>query len=202
MNKLITVTPLDDVTDEYKKEAKTWTKWDSKSRKKFPYNYQQEERVLILEGEAILTPTTTTTTIAGTETKLNPDTAAREFLPEEIKIKAGEAVTFHVGFKCKWQITKRMKKHYTVIVSGEEGEEEVAAAAAITCDICSTDCVAESYFVKQEEIDICPDCYQKDDLNKYQGAEHQKEGEKWVAVTATATKNARSPPKKKRKKKE
>merc|ERR1712238_558428 len=116
----------------------------------------------------ILTPTPTPTTpIAGTGT--------------EIKIKAGEAVTFHVGFKCKWQITKRMKKHYTVIVSGEDGDEEVAAAAAITCDICSTDCVAESYFVKQEEMDICPDCYQKDDLNKYQGAEHQKEGEKWVA---------------------
>jgi len=190
MNKLITVTPADDVTDEYKKEAKTWTKWDSKSRKKFPYNYQQEERVLILEGEAILTPTP----IAGTGTGT------------EIKIKAGEAVTFHVGFKCKWQITKRMKKHYTVIVSGEEGDAEVAAAAAITCDICSTDCVAESYFVKQEEMDICPDCYQQDGLNnkKYQGAEHQKEGEKWVAVTATATAtaNAHPPPKKKRKKKE
>jgi len=192
MNKLITVTPADDVTDEYKKEAKTWTKWDSKSRKKFPYNYQQEERVLILEGEAILTPTP----MAGTGTAMDPNTEGGELLPvEEIKIQAGEAVTFHVGFKCKWQITKRMKKHYTVIV-GEDGEEE-DAAAAITCDICSTDCVAESYFVEQEEMDICPNCYQKD-LKKYTGAEHQKEGEKWV-VAAKAT--AKPPPKKKRKKK-
>jgi len=191
MNKLITVTPADDVTDEYKKEAKTWTKWDSKSRKKFPYNYQQEERVLILEGEAILTPTT----IAGTGTAMDPDTEGGELLPVEIKIKAGEAVTFHVGFKCKWQITKRMKKHYTVIAG--EGDEEEDAAAAITCDICSTDCVAESYFMKQEEMDICPDCYQKD-RKKYKDAEHQKEGEKWVvAVTA----KAKAPPKKKRKKK-
>lgn len=170
MDKLITVTAADDVTDDYKKEAKTWTKWDSKSRKKFPYNYQQEERVLILEGAATLTPV-----------EDGADPAGQPF-----EIKAGEAVTFHVGFKCNWRITKRMKKHYTVI--GEPEED----AAAITCDICGVDCVAESYFVKKEELDICPDCHEKD-LKKYKGAEHQKEGEKWV--------KQKPPPKKKQRKK-
>jgi len=186
MNKLITVTPADDVTDEYKKEAKTWTKWDSKSRKKFPYNYQQEERVLILEGEATLTPTPTI--ILGGE-------GEGEECCDPIKIKAGEAVTFHVGFKCKWHITKRMKKHYTVIASASgEGDDDIAAAA-ITCDICSDDCVAESYFLEKEEMDICVDCYQKDPT-KYKGAEHQKEGEKWVVEPA---KGKVKPPKKKQK---
>lgn len=153
MNKLITVTPADDVTEDYKKEAKAWTVWDSKNRKKFPYNYTAEERVLVLSGAATITP---------------------DDNGEPIKIEKGNAVTFHKGFCCKWLVTKRMKKHYAVFAV--EGEEE---QAAITCDVCSEDCVAESYFVKKDELDICPACYEKD-KKKYKNAEHQKEGEKWV----------------------
>lgn len=157
MDKLITVTPAEDVTDDYKKEAKAWTKWDSKNRKKFPYNYTKEERVFVLSGSAALTPITD----KGTE-------------GDTIVIEAGMGVIFHVGFKCKWHITKRMKKHYAVF--GDDDEEE---AEAITCDVCGKGCVAESYFVKEEELDICPACFGKD-KKKYEGAEHQKEGEKWI----------------------
>jgi uncharacterized cupin superfamily protein len=155
MDKLITVIPPDKVTDEYKKEAVKWGKWDSKNRKKFPFNYTAEERVLILEGSAEITP---------------DDGSA------VITIGKGDQVTFHKGFKCKWNVTKRMKKHYTVL-KDEDAEEP----PAIVCDICDKDCVAESYFIAEEEQDICPTCFEKD-KEKYAGAEHQKEGEKWVEL--------------------
>jgi hypothetical protein len=100
---------------------------------------------------------------------------------EPIKIGEGDAVTFHKGFKCKWEITKRMKKHYAMF--GDIIED----APAITCDVCDADCVAESYFVAKEESDICPKCYKKAE-ETYEGAEHQKNGEKCV-----------EPPKKKQK---
>lgn len=155
MDKLITVTPAAEVTDEYKKEAKeSWTTWDSKSRKKFPYNYKAEERVLIISGAATLTPSDGS---------------------DDITIEAGDAVTFHVGFQCKWLITKQMKKYYGVFTDGEEAEEE----AGITCDVCEKDCMEESYFVEEGEQDICPACYKKD-KKKYKTAEHQKGGEAFV----------------------
>jgi uncharacterized cupin superfamily protein len=181
MDKLITVTPVDDVTDDYKKEAKAWIVWDSKNRKRFPYNYTQEERILILSGGATITP--------------NKDDDEDD-APEPIKLVAGNAVIFHKGFKCQWQITKRMKKHYAVFAV--EGEEDEEAGAAITCDVCGEDCVAESYFVKKEELDICLACYEKD-KKKYKKAEHQKNGEKWVEPTAAADEEEEGPKKKKRK---
>jgi uncharacterized cupin superfamily protein len=173
MDKLITVIPPDEVTDEYKKEAKTWGKWDSKNRKKFPFNYTAEERVLILEGSAEITP----------------DDGS-----DVVKIGKGDQVTFHKGFKCKWKITKRMKKHYTVFKDDDEEEPP-----AIVCDVCDKDCVAESYFIAEDEQDICPACFEKD-KKKYAGAEHQKEGEKWVEPVEEEEKEAKEEkPKKKRK---
>jgi uncharacterized cupin superfamily protein len=150
MDKLITVIPPEEVTEEYKAEAKTWTKWDSKSKKKFPYNYTAEERVFILEGSAELTP--------------NDGSPV-------VKIGKGDQVTFHKGFKCKWKVTKRMKKYYTVLL-----EED---APTIVCDVCDQGCEEESYFMADEEQDICLECYEKD-KDKYASAEHQKEGVKWV----------------------
>mmetsp|Transcript_21197 Transcript_21197/g.32149 ORF Transcript_21197/g.32149 Transcript_21197/m.32149 type:complete len:168 (+) Transcript_21197:82-585(+) len=164
MNDLITITPASEVTDEYKKEAKTWDKWDSKNKKSFPYNYTTEERVLIITGSATITPSDGS---------------------DPLTIEAGNAVTFHKGFKCKWKITKRMKKHYGMFASGEE--EEVPA---ITCDICGEGCVEESYFMKKDESDICPQCYAKD-KKKYAKAEHQKNGEAAI--------EEKKPPKKKQK---
>jgi uncharacterized cupin superfamily protein len=155
MDKLITIIPPDKVTDEYKKEAKTWGKWDSKSRKNFPFNYTAEEHVLVLEGSAELT--------------LETDDG-----PAVVKIAKGDQVTFHKGLKCKWKITKRMKKHYTTVLPDDDED----APPAIVCDVCDEACVEESYFMPEEEQDICPKCFLKD-RDKYAGAEHQKEGEKW-----------------------
>jgi len=172
MDKLITVVPSTEVTAEYKKEAKTWPKWDSKTRKNFPFNYTAEERILILEGSAQLTPTDGSPVIT---------------------IQKGEQVTFHTGFKCKWKVTKRMKKHYTVIE-----DENATVPPAIACDICDVDCVAESYFMAEKEEDICVKCFEMD-KDKYAGAEHQKEGVKWVAETKKKKKSIVEKPKKKRK---
>lgn len=151
MDKLITIIPAADVTADYKKEAKTWGKWDSKSKKGFPYNYTADERVWILDGKAELTPTDGS---------------------DAIVIGKGMAVTFHKGFKCKWKMLKRMKKHYTVDVASD--------APAIACDVCDVGCEEESYFMADGEQDICPKCYEKDKDTKYADAEHQKGGEKWV----------------------
>lgn len=176
MDKLITVVAPNEVTADYKAEAKTWPKWDSKTRKNFPFNYTAEERILILEGSAELTPNDGSPMIT---------------------IQKGEQVTFHTGFKCKWKVTKRMKKHYTVI-------ENDAEAPAIACDICEIDCFAESYFMAEGEEDICPTCFEKD-KDQYAGAEHQKEGVKWVVkkkakeVTEKKEKSTAEKPKKKRK---
>jgi uncharacterized cupin superfamily protein len=173
MNTLITVTPSAEVTDDYKREAKTWTKWDSKSKKSFPYNYAAEERVLVLAGSAVLSPA---------------DGGA------PVAIEAGDAVTFHKGFKCRWKITRRMKKHYAIFAD----PEDAGAAAEITCDVCSVDCVAESYFVAADEEDICPGCYAKD-REKYGGAEHQKGGEPVAEPAPEVGEKAKRPPAKKQK---
>mmetsp|Transcript_31461 Transcript_31461/g.67964 ORF Transcript_31461/g.67964 Transcript_31461/m.67964 type:complete len:184 (-) Transcript_31461:181-732(-) len=179
MDKLITIVPPSEVTSEYKTEAKTWTKWDSKSRKKFSYNYAATEQVLILDGSAELTPDDGSPAVV---------------------IGKGDQVTFHKGFKCKWKITKRMKKHYTVLQDyadddADEDDNEGDAPPAITCDVCDVDCFAESYFLEDGEEDICPKCYEKEKDGKYAGAEHQKEGEKWIEPEP----KKKGPPKKKQK---
>jgi uncharacterized protein len=175
MDKLITVTPADQVTKEYKNEAKKWGKWDSKTRKGFPFFYATEERVLILEGQAEITP----------------DDGSCDKESGSVMIGKGDAVTFHKGLKCKWKILKRMKKHYIV----EEAPDDEIAAAAITCDVCDQGCVAESYFLADEEQDICPTCYETD-KGKYANAEHQKDGKKWLELDDEEVKK----PKKKQRK--
>jgi uncharacterized protein len=161
MNALITVIPADKVSKEYKAEAKTWGKWDSKNRKTFPFNYATEERVLILEGQAEITPHGCDDGDGG----------------GVVTIGKGDAVTFHKGLKCKWKITKRMKKHY-IVDDVAHDEDDQGAAEAITCDVCDKGCVAESYFMADDEQDICPMCYEKD-RETYPNAEHQKDGKKW-----------------------
>jgi|AntRauTorckE5430_2_1112549.scaffolds.fasta_scaffold18804_1 uncharacterized cupin superfamily protein len=117
MDALITIIPACDVTALYKEEAQQWSKWDSKNRKKFPYNYATEERVLVIKGSATLTP----------------DDGS-----PAVTINAGDAVTFRIGFKCKWLITKRMTKHYAVFASLQDDAQEVEEGG-ITCDVCEVD---------------------------------------------------------------
>jgi NADH:ubiquinone oxidoreductase subunit F (NADH-binding) len=54
---------------------------------------------------------------------------------DPLTLEAGNAVTFHKGFKCEWKITKRMKKHYAMFVmeDGEDGKDEEEDVPAITC---------------------------------------------------------------------
>ena len=110
-----------------------------------------QERVLILSGQAELTP--------------------KDGSPA-VKIAAGDHVVFHRGFKCAWNVTSPMQKHYCYF--DEDGEE--TQPNNVACDACGCDCFAESYFVEASGEDICPACYTKDGGAAYAGAEHQKEG--------------------------
>ena len=161
MCSLATITPSGEVTEEYKVKAAEWGVWDSKGepRKKFPYSYPKEERVLIICGKATLTP--------DGDTKGEP----------AFTIEAGDAVTFHAGFKCKWHVIEPMQKHFQLF---EADGEEAAEQPSIACDSCGAECFAESYFVEDGELDICPSCFKKargPDEKKYAGAERQVEGE-------------------------
>eukprot|EP00316_Scyphosphaera_apsteinii_P021723 CAMPEP_0119322366 /NCGR_PEP_ID=MMETSP1333-20130426/58001_1 /TAXON_ID=418940 /ORGANISM="Scyphosphaera apsteinii, Strain RCC1455" /LENGTH=174 /DNA_ID=CAMNT_0007329581 /DNA_START=20 /DNA_END=544 /DNA_ORIENTATION=+ len=158
MSDLATVTPASEVTEEYKEKAASWGIWDStdEPKKKFPYSYPKEERVLIICGKATLKP--------------DGDEPAFD-------IGTGDAVTFHAGFKCKWHVLQPMQKHFQLFESnGEEAEDP----PSITCDSCGGECFFESYFVEEGELDICPKCYKKArgaEKKKYAGAKRQVEGE-------------------------
>ena len=68
---------------------KSWPIWESESGN-FLFNYNEKEICLIIEGEANIK------TDAG----------------ESYFIKSGDLVEFPSGLSCKWQITKRIKKHF------------------------------------------------------------------------------------------
>ena len=102
---LCTVIPAAEVTDELKAEAADWEVWDSSTYpKKFPFDYETEERTLILEGKATLIP--------------------KGKGAEPIVISAGDAVTFHAGFSCKWTVEEPMKKYYLIAEPAEETKED------------------------------------------------------------------------------
>ncbi|KAJ1459291.1 hypothetical protein M885DRAFT_57209 [Pelagophyceae sp. CCMP2097] len=165
-------------SSDYVAEAKTWVLWDSGRKKGFPYNYTVEEKVLMVEGKATLQPNE-----GG----------------DVVTVEAGDQVTFHVGasfeivetngdsrlgFQCKWTIQQRVKKHYVVEGGDDEEEEE---SEGITCDACKKPCYAESYFVADGELDICPKCFKTArgaDRKRYAGAERQLEGEAYVEPEA------------------
>jgi len=159
---LVTIVPAAEVSAEYKATAAQWPVWESKTHPqkpkgsgKFPFDYNGDydtERVLITSGRATLTP--------------DPSIGG-----PQINIGAGDAVYFHRGFKCMWQVHEAMTKHYAYY--GEDNEE-MPPPPGITCDICGADCFAESYL--HEDTDLCPKCFKKGKA-KYAGAEKQKWGE-------------------------
>ena len=189
MCSLATIIPASEVTDEYREKAVKWGVWDSKGepKKKFPYAYPKEERVLIISGKATLTP----------------DGGEPPFT-----IGAGDAVTFHAGFKCKWHVLEPMQKHFQLFEADGEVRlfflvesctrpvsccrkyawraqppttpclvlQEAAEAPSIACDGCGGECYPESYFVEEGELDICPTCFKKArgaEKKKYAGAQRQ-----------------------------
>ena len=80
--------------------GEAWGVWDSVTHPqepegsgKFDFDYadNHQERVLVLEGEATLTP----------------DDGGEAFT-----IRKGDYVVFHQGFACSWHVTVPMRKHY------------------------------------------------------------------------------------------
>jgi len=157
---LITHTCAADVSSHTRLLATMWPLWDSTTHPceprgsgKFHFDYNGDyatERVLIMSGRATLT----------TNGRSPP-----------VELVAGDAVDFHRGYACDWEVHEPMTKHYTYIGSFIPG--------SITCDECSANCFAESYL--SGFVDLCPGCYLKDQrkVDKlYRGAEYQRKGKK------------------------
>lgn len=70
-------------------EAETWPIWE-KEESKFPWEYDEQEKCLILEGRAIVE------TPEGT-----------------FEFGKGDYVIFPKGLRCTWEIKKKIRKHYS-----------------------------------------------------------------------------------------
>lgn len=69
--------------------ARAWPIWE-KEVSEFPYEYDERETCLILEGEVTITNET----------------------GERFRFGPGDWVVFPQGITCTWQITKAVRKHY------------------------------------------------------------------------------------------
>ena len=76
-------------TEKEKNEAGTWPIWE-KEASQFPWEYDNKETCFILEGEV------TVTNEKG----------------EKFSFGVGDWVVFPEGMKCRWNIKKRVRKHY------------------------------------------------------------------------------------------
>ena len=76
-------------TETERKNAASWPIWE-KEISEFPWQYDEKETCLILEGEVAVT----------TE-------EGRKF-----SFKAGDYVIFPQGMNCTWKIDKPVRKHY------------------------------------------------------------------------------------------
>lgn len=74
--------------NKYKKDYSSWNIWECKPSQ-FDWEYIDEERCYIIEGEAIITESGNT-----------------------VKIQKGDYVVFPKGLKCKWNIVKSITKFY------------------------------------------------------------------------------------------
>lgn len=75
-------------TKEEQMKAMGWPIWE-KEISTFPWEYDQKETCLILEGESIV----------------RSDEGA-------VKFGAGDYVIFPKGLKCTWEIKEKIRKHY------------------------------------------------------------------------------------------
>ena len=66
-----------------------WPVWE-KEPSEFPWTYDASETCYLLEGEVTVTPE------GG----------------EAVQFGAGDLVTFPAGMKCRWHISKAVRKHY------------------------------------------------------------------------------------------
>ncbi len=76
-------------TEQEKREAQSWPIW-TKEASEFPYEYDETETCLILDGQVTIT---------------NEDGQKFNFGP-------GDWVVFPQGMHCTWKINKDVRKHY------------------------------------------------------------------------------------------
>jgi len=69
--------------------CRAWPVWE-KEVSSFPWSYDERETCLILEGEVEVTPE------GGAP----------------VRFGAGDLVIFPAGMRCRWNITKAVRKHY------------------------------------------------------------------------------------------
>ena len=69
--------------------VKTWPIWE-KEESEFPWSYDTDEICFILEGEVVVTPD------GG----------------EPVVIRKADLVTFPKGMSCRWEVKKKIRKHY------------------------------------------------------------------------------------------
>ena len=94
--------------EKLKLKVDSWETWDSGEQKYKNKIYQTNEICYIDKGKFRITPvvddaTTTSTTTTGTKT----DSSNRA-----VDIQGGDFVTFPKGFKCTWEISERVYKHW------------------------------------------------------------------------------------------
>ena len=68
----------------------SWPIW-TKEVSEFPWQYDAQETCYLLEGDVVVTPEN----------------------GEAVEIKKKDLVTFPKGMKCRWNIRKDVRKHYT-----------------------------------------------------------------------------------------
>jgi uncharacterized cupin superfamily protein len=66
-----------------------WPVWE-KEASEFPWSYDSDETCYILSGEVVVTPDD----------------------GEPVTIVTGDLVTFPRGMSCRWDIRKKIRKHY------------------------------------------------------------------------------------------
>lgn len=75
-------------TKEEVEEAKSWPIWE-KEPSTFPWEYDEQETCLIIEGKAVV-----------------------KTGEEEVEIGAGDYVRFPKGLSCVWEIKEKIRKYY------------------------------------------------------------------------------------------
>ena len=76
-------------TDTQKRQAQSWPIW-TKEVSEFPWEYDEQETCLILDGDVTVT---------------NEE-------GEQFAFGAGDWVVFPQGMKCTWKINNDVRKHY------------------------------------------------------------------------------------------
>ena len=76
-------------TEDEQNEARMWPTW-TKEVSEFPWEYDEKETCLILEGDVTVTNET----------------------GEKFSLGPGDWVVFPQGMKCTWKVNRPIRKHY------------------------------------------------------------------------------------------